>query len=147
MAAEGVSLAASVAGLLSLGLQITGGIVKYLDAFKGREEELAYAKQQNDALTATLLAIETALSNIQAQHPIITSAVSQNIQSCKNELNAVEALRVDLADYDRSSLMVRLENKKKKFTYPFHRSKTQQLAQRLQQANGVLQLTLTGLGL
>ncbi|KAI1377172.1 hypothetical protein F4677DRAFT_415538 [Hypoxylon crocopeplum] len=147
MAAEGVGLAASVAGLLSLGLQITSGIVKYLDAFENRQEELAYVRQQNDALTATLLAIETASSDFQGQRPEFTAAVSQSIQSCETELNAAEALRVDLADCDRSTWTTRLENKKKKLTYAFHRSKVQQLAQRLQQANEVLQLALTGLGL
>ncbi|RYP68436.1 hypothetical protein DL771_006700 [Monosporascus sp. 5C6A] len=140
-------LAASVAGLLSLGLQITGGIVKYLDAFESRREELAYVRQQNDALTSTLLAIETASSSFQGQRPEFTAAVTQTIQSCKKELSAVEVLRVELADGDTTTWTMRLENKKKKLTYAFHRSKVQQLGQRLQQANKVLQLTLTGLGL
>ena len=145
--AEAVGLAASISGLLSLGLQVTGVIVKYLDAFESRHEELAYVRQHNDALKATLLAINTASSCFQDQSPKLTAAVTRNVLSCKKELSAVDALCVSLADYDRSILMTRLENKKKKFTYPFHRSKVQQLAQRLQQANEVLQLTLHGLEL
>ncbi|RYP19450.1 hypothetical protein DL765_003351 [Monosporascus sp. GIB2] len=147
MAAEGLGLAASVAGLLSLGLQITGGIIKYLDAFESRQEELAYVRQQNDALTSTLLSIETASSSFQCQHPEFAAAVMQNIQSCQKELSAVEVLHIELADCDTSTWTMRLENKTKKLTYAFHRSKVQQLAQRLQRANEILQLTLTGLGL
>ena len=145
--AEAVGLTASVSGLFSLGLQVTGGIVKYLDAFESRQEELAYVRQHNDALKATLLAINTALLNFQNQSPELTAAVTQTVLSCKKELCAVEVLRVDLADGDGSTWTTRLKNKKKKFTYPFHRSKVQQLAQRLQQANEVLQLALHGLEL
>lgn len=147
MAAEGLSLAVSVAGLVSLGLQITGGIFKYLDAFEGRQEELAYIRQQNNPLTATLSAIGTVSSRFQGQHLVFTTAVTQNIQSCEKELNAVEVLRTELADCDSNTWKMRLENKKKMMTYAFHQSKAQQLARRLQQANKLLQLTLTGLGL
>ncbi|KAK7747718.1 hypothetical protein SLS62_008965 [Diatrype stigma] len=147
MAAEGLGLAASVAGLVSLGLQLTGGIVKYLDAFESRQEDLINAKRQNDALMAGLLAIQTASSSFQGQHSQAIAAVIQNIQACETELTAAEALRVDLADCERSTWTMRLENQKKKMTYAFHRSKVQQLAQRLQQANGILQLSLAGLEL
>ncbi|KAI2602715.1 hypothetical protein GGR54DRAFT_653579 [Hypoxylon sp. NC1633] len=147
MAVESLGLAASVAGLVSLGLQITSGIVKYIDAFEGRQEELAFLKQHNDALSATLSAIDASPSSFHGIRPEYISAVTQNVQSCKEELGAAEELRVDLADRDRSTGSMRLENTKRKLTYAFHRSKIQQLAQRLQQANDVLQLTLTGLGL
>lgn len=147
MAAEAVGLVASVAGLVSLGLQVTGGILKYLDAFDSRQEELAYVRQQNDALRSTLLAIDSASSNFQPQRSEFAAAVAQTIVSCKKELSAVEALHVDLADGDRSTWTMRLDNKKKKLTYAFHRSKIQQLAQRLQQANETLKLTLIGSGL
>ncbi|KAF4476158.1 hypothetical protein CGGC5_v015384 [Colletotrichum fructicola Nara gc5] len=56
MAAESVGLAASVAGLLSLGLQVTEGIVKYVDAFDCRQEDLAWAKLRNDSLRTNYLA-------------------------------------------------------------------------------------------
>ncbi|KAK8084396.1 hypothetical protein PG997_005667 [Apiospora hydei] len=56
--AEPLSLAASVAGLISLGLQVTGGIAKYLDAAKCRDEELSAVRQQNALLTDTLATIE-----------------------------------------------------------------------------------------
>ncbi len=128
MAAEGLGAAASVAGLVSLGLQLTGGIVKYLDAFENRQEELVNVRQQSDALIASLLAIQTVLSNLQGQYPEFIAAMTQNIESCKKELNAAEVLRSELADCDGSTWTMRLENKKKKLTYAFHRYKIQQLA-------------------
>lgn len=147
MAAESLGLAASVAGLLSLGLQVTGNIINYLDAFEDRQEELAYVEKQNNSLASSLLAIKTASSSFQDQHQESTTAVTQNIQFCQEELRAVEKLRLELADCNTKAWTARLENKKKKLTYAFHRSKIQQLAQRLQQANEILQLTLSGLRL
>ncbi|OHF02485.1 hypothetical protein CORC01_02180 [Colletotrichum orchidophilum] len=145
--AESVGLAASVAGLVSLGLQITGGIVKYLDAFEGRHDELTSVKEQNDNLTVTLRAMQTTLSGLQHQNPEVTTAVAQNIQSCEKELSAVEALCENLSDGDGKTWPKRLMNNKKKLTYAFHQSKLQHLAQRLQQAHGILQLAMANLGL
>lgn len=42
--AEALGLAASVAGLLSLGLQVTGGVARYLDVLENRQKELASVK-------------------------------------------------------------------------------------------------------
>ncbi|KXH28635.1 hypothetical protein CSAL01_02463 [Colletotrichum salicis] len=172
MAAESVGLAASVAGLLFLGLQITGGIVKYMDAFEGRDEELRNVKKQNDNLAValchelwhaamgiwsvrywiswfrdTLRAMKTALAGLQDQSPDIIIAVEQNMRSCEEDLGAVEALCVELSDRAGSTWTRRLENNKKKLTFAFHRPKLRDLAQQLQQANGALQTLQGTLGL
>ncbi|KAK1506023.1 hypothetical protein CTAM01_03358 [Colletotrichum tamarilloi] len=147
MAAESVGLAASVAGLLSLGLQITGGIVKYMDAFEGRGEELRNVKQHNDNLGVTLHAMKTVLAGLQGQSPAVVDAVDQNIRSCEDDLRAVEALCIDLSDRDGSTWTKRLENKKKKVTFAFHRPKLRDLELQLQKACGSLQLVQGSLGL
>ncbi|KAK1719638.1 hypothetical protein BDP67DRAFT_129505 [Colletotrichum lupini] len=147
MAAESVGLAASVAGLLSLGLQIAGGIVKYVDAFEGRDEELRNVKKQNDNLAATLRAMKTVLAGLQGQSLVVTAAVDRNIRSCEEDLHAVEALCIELSDRAGSSWTNRLENKKKKATFAFHRPKLRDLELRLQEAHGTLQLIQGSLGL
>lgn len=143
--AEAVGLAASVAGLVSLGLQVTGGIVTYLDALENRQDELASVKRQNDALSAALDIIQAATSRFQGQPH--DHAVQNNIQSCNAELQALEVLLAELANCDTSTWRQRLRSTRKKLSYAFDRSKVHQMAQRLHHANEVLQLTLTGLGL
>ncbi|KAK1500435.1 hypothetical protein CABS01_10159 [Colletotrichum abscissum] len=151
MAAESVGLAASAAGLLSLGLQITGGIVKMpiwgMDAFEGRDEELRNVKNQNANLGATLHAIKTVLAGLQGQSPAVAAAVDQNIRSCEEDLRALEALCIELSDHAGSSWTNRLENKKKKVTFAFHRPKLRDLELQLQKAHGALQLIQGSLGL
>lgn len=147
MAAEGLGLAASVAGLLSLGLQITSGITKYLDALDRREDDLAHVRNLNKALITTLSTLEIVVSGLPNQGLTFTSGVVQDIQRCKLGLGDLEKLRIELTDSDQRNWTTRLRNKKKKFTYKFRETKMQQLAERLQQSNQLLQLTLSGLQL
>ncbi|KAF3016411.1 hypothetical protein E8E14_002565 [Neopestalotiopsis sp. 37M] len=146
MAAEGLGLAASVAGLVSLGLQITGGVVNYLDAVDRREDDLAHLRQQNQALTVTLLALETMAAGLQIQQLAFSGTLVQNLQRCKNALGDAEKLRIELTDDKNTTWTTRLGNTKKKLTYKFQEPKIQQLSHRLQRTNEVLNLTLTGLG-
>ncbi|KAK8133585.1 hypothetical protein PG984_005597 [Apiospora sp. TS-2023a] len=142
--AEALGLAASVAGLLSLGLQVTGGVASYLDALENRQEELASAKRQNEALVASLEIVKTASTHVLSHH---AHTVATSIQSCEAELRSVEDLLADLANCDTSTWRQRLRSKKKKLSYRFDRSKVQQLVQRLHNSNQVLQLALAGLNL
>ncbi|KAK8035749.1 hypothetical protein PG991_001822 [Apiospora marii] len=147
MAAESVGLAASIAGLVSLGLQITGGIASYLDALESRRDELASVRRQNEALAAALDTIQAATSHNFFQSHQHDPAIEKNTQCCKEELQAVEELLAALADCDTTTWRQRFKNKKKKLTYAFDRPKVKVIVQRLQNANGILQLTLAGLGL
>lgn len=147
MAAEGLGLAASVAGLLSLGLQITGSITEYLDALNRREDDLEHVRSQNQALITTLSALEVVASGLPNQCLALTSAAVQDIQRCKLGLSDMEKLRIELTDSDQRNWTTRLKNKKKKFTYKFNESKMQQLAERLRGSKELLQLTLAGLEL
>jgi hypothetical protein len=154
MAAEGIGVAASVAGLISLGLQITNGIVKYIDGLDARDEELEHIRRQNNTLSTTLSAIQASSIHLQASHTNHRSQqqgfiapLEQGLQACENDLVAADALRIELSDSSASDWKARLDNSKKKWTYAFRRSRIQQLAERLRQANQTLQLVVSGLGL
>lgn len=139
-----MGLAASVAGLLSLGLQVTEGIFKYADAFESRNEELAFVRQQNEALRTTLQAVE---EYVVAHRPSseLAATVSGSMQLFKKELDRIESFYAELVDSGGKSWTLRLDIRRKRFTYPFNRSKIQQLGQKLEKARGTLQLTLNAL--
>jgi hypothetical protein len=146
MAAESVGLAASVAGLVSLGLQIAGGIIKYVDACENRQEELSFVKRESEVLKAVLLEVDAQLRS-HGQSGDGHDAVVQSMTLFKEELSYVQALYTNLADSGPQSWTARLENKKKKATYAFNRVKIQELGLRLQKAGDALQLTLNVLSL
>lgn len=55
--ADPISVAGLVTGVISLGLQVAGGLSNYLDAVKGRSEELHSVKQQATNMKDQLLTI------------------------------------------------------------------------------------------
>lgn len=146
MVAEAVGLAASVAGLVTLGLQLTCGILKYVDAFESRQKDLDFVREQSDALKATLLAVGEGLHS-QGQSGEVIAAVTQSMQSFAKELSSLQELHSDFADCGSQDWTAQVENKKKKFAYAFNRPKIQELGQRLQKASDTLQLALNALGL
>jgi hypothetical protein len=150
--ADPISLVGLTAGLVSLGLQASGGIVKYLDTLECREEDIASVRQQNASLAQILLVVEEAISQIQPKHQASTAAVHASLDICKRQLNALNALVVKLAGPDQSTPrtgtpVARVKRHGTKLFYPFRRQKIEQLAARLCEANTALQLALQALSM
>ncbi len=91
--ADPFSLAGLALGVASLGLQVCGGITTYLDAVQCRKKDISSVRQHNDVLNNTLQAIETSLSRLQPNYQLSTTAILGCLESCKNELNALETRR------------------------------------------------------
>lgn len=145
--ADPLSLAASAAGLISLGIQVTQGINTYLGALKGRQEDLDAVHRKNDALRHI---VESVKSTVFSPQPLNRShaVVADCIATCEGELAGLETLVAQLAGCKNAKTWkARLQNQSKKLSYPFQQSKVEQLSRRLDQANGTLQTSLQGLGL
>jgi hypothetical protein len=148
--ADPLSVAGLAAGLVSLGLQVCGGITKYMDALDCREQDIASVRQQNLSLQKTLHVVETSLAQLQPDHQTAAAAVSSCIDGCRNELEALVTLMADLAGSSQPTAVGRrdkLRNQGKKLLYPFSRPKLEQLETTLRNANATLQLALQALGL
>ncbi|KAK8070639.1 hypothetical protein PG997_010842 [Apiospora hydei] len=137
-----LSLAASVVGLASFGLQVSGGISTYLDALKCREGELEAIRRQNAALRNTLAAIEATSTTIQHLSPRAAAAAAQTISSCADDLSALELFVAHLSESDLSTWRLRLKGKARKLHYVFDRPKINQLHTRIAQSKAALQLAV-----
>lgn len=146
MAAESIGLAGSVAGLVSFGLQVTGGIFKYVDALQNRQGDLAFVEQQNQALMTTLKVIDEYLA-ANGPSPEVAATISGSMQLFEKALRRIENLHPELVDSGGKSWASRLDNRKKRFTYPFKKAKIQELGMQLETARGTLQLALNALDL
>lgn len=145
--ADPLSVAASAAGLLSLGIQVTQGISTYLDALKCRQEDLDVVSRKNDALRHIIGSVN---SIVPSQQPLNRphAAVRDCIAICKDELEGLETLVAQLSGCKNTQTWkTRLQNQSRKLSYPFTRSRVQELSQQLDQANGTLQVALEGLGM
>ncbi|KAK8093330.1 hypothetical protein PG997_000015 [Apiospora hydei] len=143
--ADPLSLAASVAGLISLGLQVTTGIAEYLNAVESRSEELSSAQRRNEALANTIAIIERAAGKLEHVSPDAATSAKRSLEVCRGSLNALESFVAQLTGTDPHTWRAKLLTSK--LHYIFDRSKVQQLSARVSQTTSTLQLAVDGLGL
>lgn len=145
--ADPLSITGLAAGLISLSLQVCGGITKYVEDFKSRDEDIDLLRRKNETVKLIIQTLQESTTPIQTQHPQQASAVARTLQICEGELKAIDSLVSTLAVDLTSdlSLKVRAKNSKKKLKYPFDRTKVKELCARLDQAISSLQLALQSL--
>lgn len=144
-----LSIAASAAGLVSLGLQVCGGITRYLDALDCREQDISSSRQRNESLQKLLPVIEFSLNQLRSDHHAVTAAAQDCLDACKTDFKDLENLLVDLTSSGRanSGKTSKIASHGKKLLYPFKRSKLQELNGKLSRTTQSLQLALQALGL
>ncbi|KAF5616056.1 ankyrin repeat-containing protein [Fusarium sp. NRRL 25303] len=147
--ADPLSVAGLALAVVSLGLQVTGGITDYFDSLKSRDQDIASIIQQNDTLKKTLQVIESSISRFQNDHRTATEALRQFLDSSNDELKVLEGMVATLTTDDQGATdrRTKARNKGKKLLYPFHRPKLEQMATKLHHINATLQLGLQSLGL
>jgi len=150
--ADPLSVAGLAAGLVSLGLQVCGGVITYLDALDCREQDLVSLRQYHSSVHQTLQVVEASLGQLQQAHQGAADAARSCLDACHTELKGLETLLAELTSGTQpagSGLRRRDKFKQegKKLLYPFSRPKLEQLEARLQNANKALQLALQALGL
>lgn len=145
-----VSLSASAAGLISLGIQACQGITQYLNAIKSRKDELASARRRTEDLSQILEWAQKSFTTIQAAN-FAGPEIERNIESCTEEINKlsdlVTKLLGDAANTSKSKLSAQIDTARRKVRYPFDRSKIRDLEERLSRTVECLQLTLQCAGL
>ena len=147
--ADPLSAAGLALSVVSLGLQLSGGIAAYIDALNCREKEIASVRHQNDSLQKFLQVIESSLPRFQPNHSAATAVVHEYLNSCKTELGALESLVSEFTGCDKptTSRKDNLKAEGKKLLYPFSRPKLEQLEARISRINSALQLALQALDL
>ncbi|KAI1867034.1 hypothetical protein JX265_007610 [Neoarthrinium moseri] len=147
--ADPFSLAASAAGIVSLGLTVCSGLASYIDGIRDRKSELSTLSTQAQNLQATLSVLKGAESSIIAMHPAGAPALESAFKSVKEQLQALEVFLKEQQDASSQSwgMVASLKEQKRKLTFPFHRPTLEKLQKKLDSANGGLQIILHVLGL
>lgn len=144
--ADPLSVAGLAAGVVSLGLQLTGGIANYLDAVKYRAKELSSAREHNESLRQIIAVLQSTVVKTQGSHPNSAQIVIDALKPTETQLKSLEDLVDDLAGCDTGTWRSKLSDKGRKLRYALDRSKIQQLAAQLLQTNATLSVALQVLG-
>lgn len=142
--AEALSIAASVAGLVSLGLQAAQGLTAYINAVRGRKDDLKSAKRHVGVLTNILQVLDTA-SFPQSQYQSSLAVVASSIQQCELELKDLNKMATELSGdphAPQDSKMMTIKKAKDRLVYPFVQHKIAGIEGQLKQSIQTLQLTL-----
>lgn len=145
-----LSITASVAGLASLGIQVVGGITKYLEAVHERKNDVASVKAQVVQTQDLLTLVVKVAAKVESNHST-AAAFLKNSASAQPELQALDELvrKLDTTKLPRPSheVLGKVHVEAKKLTYPFHRPTMDRLQSQLARVNSMLQAALQVSGL
>ncbi|CVL11712.1 uncharacterized protein FPRN_14912 [Fusarium proliferatum] len=152
--AEAIGVAGSVVGIVSFGLQVYTGLSEYLDAVKGRDEDLQQAKRYAKALLSSLKAIEEVISKVNGNNALTPDALAQDaVEECKDlckaELQALGTLLENLKGplVHHAEPFAKAKSSMHKWSYPFKKKSISKLEDRLMSTNNVLKTALSALQL
>lgn len=145
-----LSITASVAGLVSLGIQVVGGITKYLEAVRERKTDVASVKTQVVRTQDLLTLVVKVAAKAEPNHST-TAAFLKDSASVQPELQALDELvrKLDTTQLPQPSheVLGKVYVQAKKLTYPFHRPTMDRLQSQLARVNLMLQAALQVSGL
>ncbi|KAH7246638.1 hypothetical protein BKA59DRAFT_395954 [Fusarium tricinctum] len=147
--ADPVGITGTAVGIVSFGLQLYTGVSEYLDAVKGREEDLRQANTYAKTLWTSLKSIEDAMENIDSHHTIPKDAVEECKVSCEIELKSLDSLLKDLREspVDAANRASSVKSSIRKLSYPFKKKSITKLEEKLNSTNNVLKIALLALQL
>ncbi|KAI0125524.1 hypothetical protein BJ170DRAFT_596772 [Xylariales sp. AK1849] len=147
--AEAFGVAASVSGIVSLGLELSSRIISYVDAVRRRDEEIGSVHRQAKNLQSSLDILKNAVPALALKHKLACDTVLAALKSGEQELEVLKDFvdRLTGPVGQPHNLKSTLKHTKKKMTFPFHREDLEALQQRLDRANISLQAAIGALGL
>ncbi|KAI9924721.1 hypothetical protein MW887_006577 [Aspergillus wentii] len=114
-----LSVTASAAGLISLGLETCKGIVKYCDAWRGSDEEIANLTTKAEGLSKTLKHLDRILIETDQIDPEIASDISAKIVANRSWITKLnEKISKCVATSQDNG---RIQTTARKAMYPFRR--------------------------
>ncbi|KAK6516458.1 hypothetical protein TWF506_006364 [Arthrobotrys conoides] len=135
---SGLELAASLAGLVSLGLECCRGITQYCNSYQGAQKEIELLLEDTSTLMQTLLSLESAMqdsslrSKLEESVAHIFSACRERVTSLSKELE--KFVEPSKGRSERKNISI-----KRRILYPFQESSLQKLRDDISRINEILQ--------
>lgn len=144
-----LSIAASAAGLISLGLTVCSGITSYLDAVRSRAEDVDAARRQADGIRNMLFIVDESIEKPNYIDTASVDAARACLQTCTIEVKALDLLvdEIGKTTLPATTIRLKIKEQKKRFTYAFKKEELERLEQHLARVHSTLQGALQVLGL
>lgn len=137
--ADPLTIASGVAGLVSLGLTLCGGLHNYFSSVKGRHQDIETASRSLTLLQSNIFIIQSSTLKLGHRHALSANGVNQGLANCEFELVALQHLMLNLTrDEGLSDMTGKLRKQIMIARYPFDQKKLIQLQDQLSKANATL---------
>ncbi|KAI0113925.1 hypothetical protein GGR51DRAFT_504882 [Nemania sp. FL0031] len=142
-------VAASVSGIVSLGLELSTRIATYINSVRYCDEEISAIHRQIETFRSSIDILKNAIPGLALKHQIASDTVLTALKSGQLELEALNDFVEKLTGSTGQSqnLKSNFKHATKKITFPFHRSSLEALQQRLDGAIASLDSATRALGL
>ena len=124
--ADPLSLAGTIVGIVSLGIQVSNGIIQYYNTWKDFDSDVQSTYRILDQLRTTFCLLETKLKADVLLDRDTTNQVYTGIQSCEKgilelqaRLEKIKAKEPDLSAKMTGLAVAKLQRQGKKLLYPF----------------------------
>ncbi|RSL89352.1 hypothetical protein BHE90_001645 [Fusarium euwallaceae] len=140
--AEAIGLAASVAGLVSLGLSVCKGLATYYDNYQSAENEVKLLCEEVNDLALILQSFEDALKDSDMRLKLESSASTRPINICMERMTELdkELQKLVSSGKDDKRSARKFMSKTMKALYPFKEETLQKLRSNISRTNEMLQL-------
>lgn len=133
-AMDPLSVTASAAGLISLGLTISGGLIRYCKVYKGQDADLTQLARHAKELETFLGLIENQIANLQGPNQDITDSLQKCRDACDTCLGDFKSLS---AKYTYQTPSQTLKERGRRLVhnvrYPFDKGKLDDFRSQLQE--------------
>jgi hypothetical protein len=140
-------IARTVAGLVSLGIQLHGTLKLYLDDFNPRDKPVARTLRDLEHFRQSLHAVEAERPILENEHSVPSGPVVSCLEGCKAEL---ESLAVELRMHISSSptdFKGAMKDAKRRLKSPIESSDLDKMSRQLEQASNILSQAIDVLNL
>lgn len=121
-----LSAASSIAGIISIGLTVTGGLVRYYSAWKGYDEDIAITTQAIARLDANLQLLKDSIQSNIAQGYRAAEEVNASITQCETGILKLQKLLEKIKTKEpglprpkENEFMKKLGDQGQRILYPF----------------------------
>ncbi|CAG1977275.1 unnamed protein product [Fusarium graminearum] len=136
-----LGVAGSTVGIVSLGLQLCQGLITYIQAFKGRKEEIEDSIQEVQRVESLLTNLEKLLPEVNLRR--CKQSLQNNLVSCYKKLQKLQTFLEALDPPHQSTGASRtVLNTTRSLTYPFQQTKLNSFHQSLRTYLGDLKLAI-----
>jgi ankyrin repeat domain-containing protein 50 len=124
-----LSIAAGVAGLVSLGIQTVQGLVDFYSSYKSQNTTIARTTDKLGALLGTLQTINQTLTNrkFRADEKDVIVKIENSIQSCEDLISELQEEYEKFSNSSASGVRAAVRGAGRKLTYPFRESTLKKL--------------------